>query len=62
MTSKFSKPIPIRLLRKDEVILGQLAEVTGISMSRLVRIAVRLGLPGLTEQLAPGLPEEEVKK
>ena len=52
-----SQPISVRLLIKDKIELDQLSDETGITPSKLVRLAVKIGLPDLVNQLGRRQPE-----
>ncbi len=58
-----SQPISVRLLIEDKIELDQLSDQTGIAPSKLVRLAVKIGLPDLVNQLGrrrTERPKEEI--
>ena len=46
-----SRPISVRLIAEDHLELAKLSWTTGITPSKLVRLAVKIGLPDLKKEL-----------
>ena len=46
-----SKPMTVRVLVDDQLELDRLSDETGIKRSKLVRLAVKIGLPDLRKDL-----------
>lgn len=45
--SELTSPMPVRLLKEDDLALRELAKKTGIPFSSLIRLAVQAGVPAV---------------